>query len=364
MPVVVDTRKQWSLRYAERTAPGTWLVESAAVHGGARMAALALDSGGARHVFYGSGIFEIAAAVRTAPGTWPGTTVIPDLPSASYASTGLEADAAGDLHACFQLLNTLATPKLQYAERIAGTWHYPEPVATIADDAGASLAIGPDRRDHHFREERRPGHRPVPSRRLHELELRGHRRGGHGPDFARVGCPWARARRVRQVRRDLAGGAADRRRVGEGSSDGPGNGRERRVAEPHARFERRSRDRVRAQRAARGRRHRANARPGARRQDARRRSRCDDRQGARDRLGRAAAVPRGRTHRAPPRAAGAIDARTGFGLRPTRGLETLGTLPAGPSTIAWDPGALAPGVYLLRAIDAGGAFVTRRWVAL
>jgi len=364
MPVVVDTRYQWALHYAERTAPGTWSTSWAVTPHGCRSTVLALDAAGTRHIFYGSPLFEIAWAYRTPQGTWPGAIILPDQNSAQYASTGLAADAAGDLHACFQLLNTISTPKLQYAERIAGTWHFPEPVATISGDAGASLEIGPDGLTTISAQYAVQGvglyHRDAPNNWSFEAidafgtgptSLAWDAEGRAHVAYVKAGAIWQAVRPI--------DGAWVKEPVtvpGAGESD----------AWPRLALD-----------------------PNGDASIAFVRSSPREGGGTERALGIAhdvktlAADPDATTDKAlaidwiapqPSRGAGRIALRLAQPAHVTLELvaasgrrvaaKALGPLPAGPSTIAWDPGALAPGVYLLRALDERGAFVTRRWVAL
>ena len=365
VPVVVDTRLNWDQRCAERTGPGTWMIESTNTHGGGKGGVLAIDGTGTRHVVYGSGLYTVAVTRRPPLGTWQSTDVAPDLFTALYGAMGITFSSSGVPRICFQPLTGDLPPKLQYAEKVGDRWGNFELVATIADDAFASMATGPDGAATISALFGVQGvglfHRDAPK----AWSFEGIDAAGTGPTslawdaegrahvaYVKAGAIWQGIRPTNGewvLEPVTAPGAGESDALpsltldpnGDASiafvrtSPREGGGFDRRLGIAH---------------------------------DVKTLSADPDATTDLRALAIEWVAPQ------PVQGAGRIAIRL---ARPSNvrleivsvdgrrvASRALGALPAGSQTVAWEPGALAPGIYLLRAIGEGRAFATRRWVTL
>ena len=363
-PAVVDTRLNWNQRYAERAGPGTWVVESTQPHGGGKGGALAIDALGVRYVVYGSAMPSVSSNRRTAPGSWLSKDLLPDLTTFQFGSMGIVVDPSGVPRAVHQPLTIMTTPKLYYSERTGSEWGLLEIVATIDGDAFASLALGPDGASTIAARNGVQGvglyHRDGPNNWSFEAIDA----SGTGPTSlawdadGRAHVAYVKAGAIWQGVRPIDGAWVKEpvTTPGAGESD----------AAPSLSLD-----------------------PNGDASIAFVRSSPREGGGTERALGIAhdvktlAADPDATTDKAlaidwvapqPSRGAGRIALRLARPANVTLELmsasgrrvasRVLGAMPAGPSIVVWEPGVLAPGVYLMRAADPRGAFVTRRWVAL
>ena len=364
MPVVVDTRSNWNQRCAERTGPGTWTIESTNARAGGKGGVLAIDGTGARHVVYGSSFSTIGVTRKTPPGSWQSTDVAPDLFTSLYGTMGISFSPAGVSRICFQPLTVMSTPKLWYAEKAGANWGAWELIATIAGDAFASMATGPDGAATISLLFGVQGvgmfHRDAPN----NWSFEGVDAAGSGPTslawdaegrahvaYVKAGAIWQGVRPTNGqwvIEPVTAPGAnvsdalpslsldpdGDASIAFVRTSPREGGGYERTLGIAH---------------------------------DVKTLAADPDATTDLRRLSIEWVAPQ------PVRGSGRIALRLAESSNVTLDLlsvdgrriasKAIGQLPAGTRTVVWNPGALAPGVYLLRAVGEGGVFATRRWVA-
>jgi len=365
IPVVVDTRLNWNQRCAHRTGPNAWVIETTGAHAGGKGGVLAIDGTGMRHVVYGSGFSSVGVTRRATAGSWQNTDVAPDLFTNLYGTMGIALSPADVPRICFQPLTAMTTPKLQYAEKVGNSWGNYEVVATIAGDAFASLATGPDGAATITALYGAQGvglfHRDGPQ----NWSFEGIDAAGTGPTslawdadgrahvaYVKAGAIWQGIRAtdgqwITQAVTTPAGGESDGLPSlaldpnGDASiafvrlSAREGGGYERALGIAH---------------------------------DVKTLSADPDATTDLRALAIEWVAPQ------PTRGGGHVALRLAQASHVTLELiavdgrrvatKPLGVLEAGMRTIAWEPGRLSPGVYMLRALGDKGTFATRRWVAL